>query len=161
MRDTSLVYLLDAHGRVLLGRKKRGRGKDKWNGFGGKIEPGETMRQCAVRELQEECGLVAAPEDLELVADLYFDQPSDPRWSHGGMVYFVRNWQGTVTMSEEMQPRWFSLSELPYDAMWEADKVWLPILLAGKQLRGTILFDEDGDHVLSSVFREVHLDRAK
>ena len=161
MRDTSLVYLLDDHNRVLLGRKKRGMGKDTWNVFGGKIEPGETMRQCAVRELREECGLVAALEDLELVADLYFDQPSDARWSHGGMVYFVRKWQGTVTMSDEMLPRWFSLADLPYEAMWEADKIWLPMLLSGKQLRGTILFAEDGDHVLSSLFQEVHLDRAK
>lgn len=77
MRDTSLVYPLDGQGRILLGRKRRGMGFGKWNGFGGKLEPGETMRQCAVRELQEECGLTAAPEALELVADLYFDQPSD------------------------------------------------------------------------------------
>ena len=38
MRDTSLVYLLDGAGRVLLGRKRRGMGVGKWNGFGGKIE---------------------------------------------------------------------------------------------------------------------------
>ena len=69
MRDTSLVYPLDGQGRILLGRKRRGMGFGKWNGFGGKLEPGETMRQCAVRELQEECGLTAAPEALELVAD--------------------------------------------------------------------------------------------
>ena len=49
MRDTSLVYPVDGQGRVLLGRKKRGMGLGKWNGFGGKIEAGETMRQCAVR----------------------------------------------------------------------------------------------------------------
>ena len=35
MRDTSLVYPIDAQGRVLLGRKKRGMGVNKWNGFGG------------------------------------------------------------------------------------------------------------------------------
>ena len=144
MRDTSLVYLLDGAGRVLLGRKRRGMGVGKWNGFGGKIEPGETMRQCAARELREESGITVRPEDLDLAADLYFDQPSDGRWSHGGM-----------------EPRWFSLDQLPYEEMWEADRIWLPQLLAGKQLRGTILFAPDGDHVIQSIFQEVHLDEKK
>lgn len=161
MRDTSLVYPLDGQGRILLGRKRRGMGFGKWNGFGGKLEPGETMRQCAVRELQEECGLTAAPEALELMADLYFDQPSDAAWSHGGMVYFVRQWQGEPARSDEMEPHWFSLAELPYGTMWQADRIWLPLLLAGKQLRGTVAFAEDGDTVIASVFREVHLDRTK
>lgn len=161
MRDTSLVYLLDRENRVLLGRKRRGMGVGKWNGFGGKIEPGETMRQCAVREFREESGLEVRPEDLDLMADLYFDQPSDGTWSHGGMVYFVRRWQGVPRLSEEMEPRWFSLDQLPYEEMWEADRIWLPRLLAGKQLRGTILFAPDGDHVIDSVFQEVHLDETK
>ena len=161
MRDTSLVYLLDDEGRVLLGRKRRGMGVGKWNGFGGKIEPGETMRQCAVRELREESGITVRPEDLDLAADLYFDLPSDGRWSHGGMVYFVRKWQGVPHLSEEMEPRWFSLDQLPYEEMWEADRIWLPQLLAGKQLRGTNLFAPDGDHVIQSIFQEVHLDEKK
>ncbi len=161
MRDTSLVYLLDGEDRVLLGRKRRGMGVGKWNGFGGKIEAGETMRQCAVRELWEESGIRVRPEDLELMADLYFDQPSDENWSHGGMVYFVRKWEGTPRLSEEMEPRWFRLEELPYDEMWQADCIWLPALLDGKQLRGTILFAPDGDKVTHSLFQEVHLDRTK
>ena len=43
MRDTSLVFPLRKDGSVLLGRKRRGMGLGKWNGFGGKIEQGETM----------------------------------------------------------------------------------------------------------------------
>lgn len=95
MRDTSLVYPVRDDGSILLGRKRRGMGYGKWNGFGGKIEPGETMRQCACRELFEECGLVMAPEKLIAAADLYFHQPSDPEWSHGGIVYFARGWKGS------------------------------------------------------------------
>ena len=64
MRDTSLVFPLDGQGRILLGRKKRGMGYGKWNGFGGKMEIGESMREC-VRELFEECGLFAEEKDLD------------------------------------------------------------------------------------------------
>ncbi len=31
--------------RVLLGMKKRGFGSGKWNGFGGKVESGETLEE--------------------------------------------------------------------------------------------------------------------
>lgn len=32
---------------VLLGMKKRGFGAGKWNGFGGKVQPGETIEEAA------------------------------------------------------------------------------------------------------------------
>ena len=48
----SLIFLLDApSSRVLLGMKKRGFGMGKYNGFGGKLEPGETMRHVRPHEV--------------------------------------------------------------------------------------------------------------
>ncbi len=44
-------------GEILLIRKKRGLGAGKINGPGGRIEPGETPLQCAIRETQEELGV--------------------------------------------------------------------------------------------------------
>ena len=35
--------------KVLLGYKKRGFGEGRWNGFGGKVEPGETIEEGAKR----------------------------------------------------------------------------------------------------------------
>ncbi len=155
MRDTSLVYPVREDGKILLGRKRRGMGYGKWNGFGGKIEEGETMRECVARELFEECGLIVPPSSLEMAGDLYFHQPSDPRWSHAGIVYFAKGWQGTPHLSDEMEPRWFDPSEFPYDEMWMADKVWLPLLLSGKKIRGIIYFAEDGETVYDYDFQEM------
>jgi len=39
--------------------KKRGFGVGKWNGYGGKLEEGESIERCATRELEEECGIVS------------------------------------------------------------------------------------------------------
>jgi len=36
-------------GEILLGYKKRGFGVGKWNGFGGKVEIGETIHDAAKR----------------------------------------------------------------------------------------------------------------
>lgn len=157
MRATSLVFPIDSNGQVLLGRKKRGMGFGKWNGFGGKIENGETMRECAVRELYEECGILANAKDLELVADIYFDQPSDRTWSHPGVIYIVRNWKGTIKSSDEMEPKFFHADNLPYDEMWQADRIWVPMIFSGKKIKGLITFDSDGDTVISYSFNEEEL----
>lgn len=44
------VFVIDEKKRsILLGFKKRGLLEGKWNGFGGKVEPGETILEAASR----------------------------------------------------------------------------------------------------------------
>jgi 8-oxo-dGTP diphosphatase / 2-hydroxy-dATP diphosphatase len=46
----SLVFVRDFdNNKILLGLKKRGFGKGKWNGFGGKLEKDENIIECAKR----------------------------------------------------------------------------------------------------------------
>ena len=90
MKPTTLVFLIDEQHRILLGRKKRGFGADKYNGFGGKINAGESFRQCAVRELYEESGIRVDASNLECVALFDFQFPYDESLTHVGYVYFVR-----------------------------------------------------------------------
>lgn len=52
--EVSAVCLFDEIGRVLTVRK---RGTRKWMLVGGKPEPGETERDCAIREVHEELGV--------------------------------------------------------------------------------------------------------
>lgn len=67
---------------ILLGRKKRGFGVGKYNGFGGKKQENETFRQCAVREIFEEVSLVVQPEDLIPVAIMNFQFPYEEELNH-------------------------------------------------------------------------------
>ena len=43
MKPTTLVFPIDEQNRILLGRKKRGFGANKYNGFGGKLDDGESL----------------------------------------------------------------------------------------------------------------------
>lgn len=147
MRPTTLCFPVRPDGKLLLGRKKRGFGVSKWNGFGGKIEAGENFLQCAVRELREETGLIAREEDLELVGFLDFHFSASPELDHIGFVYFLRQWQGTVQETEEMEPQWFDPAALPYDEMWKGDRTWIPMLLKKEKVKGIITFAEDNEHV--------------
>jgi len=59
--------------------KRRGFGVGKWNGPGGKVEPGETLEQAVVREVKEETGLVVSrPEKMAELIEAAFDgAPAD------------------------------------------------------------------------------------
>ena len=46
------LVIVNQDSKVLLGMKKRGFGTGFYNGFGGKVEPGETILEAAVREVQ-------------------------------------------------------------------------------------------------------------
>ena len=66
VESSTLIVLSNIHERkLLLGKKLRGFGTGKYNGFGGRIEIGETPAQCAQRELMEEANLHVDLEHFE------------------------------------------------------------------------------------------------
>lgn len=147
MKPTTLVFPIDEQNRILLGRKKRGFGADKYNGFGGKLDDGESFRECAIRELFEESGLQGRAEDLECVAAFDFQFPFDESLTHVSYVYFLRAFTGDVEETDEMEPQWLEPNQIPYEHMWDGDSRWLPMLLEGKKLKGPIVFGRDNSMV--------------
>ena len=152
MRHVTLVFLRRhsaAGSEILLAMKKVRFGAGKWNGPGGKVELGETCEQAAVRECREEINVT--PRNLQKTGELhFFDLPDTEHYCH---IYVTTEWDGEPAESEEMRPRWFAESKIPYDQMWPDDKLWLPLLLAGKRFRGKVVIDQD--HVRESELREV------
>ncbi|OGE31127.1 hypothetical protein A2631_04190 [Candidatus Daviesbacteria bacterium RIFCSPHIGHO2_01_FULL_44_29] len=124
--------------------KKTGFGKGKWNGVGGKVEPGESVEQAAKREALEEIGVTITISDLLKVADIQFLFPQglDKNNNQQVSVFLVNNWQGEPTESSEMKPKWFKTSEIPYQQMWSDDKLWLPEVLRGRKISAEFTFDK-------------------
>ena len=60
MKQTTLCFLLNDRGEVLLAMKKRGFGTGKWNGVGGKVQEGEDIAAAALREIKEEIGVTVS-----------------------------------------------------------------------------------------------------
>ena len=156
MENRTLCLLLDKEARRLaLGKKKRGFGKDLYNGFGGKIEEGETIEQAAIRELEEESSVEAGYENLEMVGKLYFTFPTKKEWDQLVYVFKVASWKGEPKESEEMTAEWFDFDQIPYDRMWPDDIYWLPKVLEGKKVVGNFTFDEDNKSLLEYDVKEV------
>jgi len=134
----TLVFVL-RDGQLLLIHKKRGLGAGKINGPGGRIEPGESPEACAVRELMEE--LRITPLGLEELGQHAF-QFADG-YSIFVHVYRASDLRGTPSETEEALPLWVRVEEIPYERMWEDDRLWLPLLLEGRRFEGRFLFDGD------------------
>lgn len=146
MKQATIVFCLRGDD-ILLGMKKQGFGVGKWNGFGGKVKDGETIAEAAARELQEEAGINADPNDLAQVAQLEFWFADTPIFE--AHVFTVHSWRGEPAESDEMRPQWFSHADIPWDTMWSDDPIWLPEVLAGRTVKGVFRFDEAGEIVLA------------
>jgi len=134
----NLVFLTRGE-EVLLIHKKTGFGAGKINGPGGKLEPGETAMESAVREVQEE--LLITPSKLQEMGILHFDFVDGLRLHC--TVFLGTEFEGVPTETREAKPEWFRIDEVPYDRMWADDRHWLPQLLAGKAFQAWFRFDEE------------------
>lgn len=138
-RKIVTLVLVHENGKVLLGMKKDGFGGGWWNGFGGKVEPGETVEAAARRELMEEVGIDV--EKLEKAGMLYFDIEGDDKL-HEGHIFRASGVIGEpVETSEMVTPRWFDESEIPYDKMWKGDDAWMPLFFKGVPFEGILTFN--------------------
>jgi 8-oxo-dGTP diphosphatase/2-hydroxy-dATP diphosphatase len=119
--------------KILLGKKKRGYATGVWNGYGGKVEEGESVETAMIRELYEESGLTAT--EHEKVAHITFTSDIEDYISDCH-IYKIHSYDGDLIETEEMLPKWFDFSEIPYQEMWPDDIHWLPKVLEGKKVRG-------------------------
>jgi 8-oxo-dGTP diphosphatase len=149
MRDATLVFLLRDHPRreLLLGMKNRGFGSGKYNGFGGKVESGETIEHAAARELSEECGITVSVRDLMQAAHLEFFFPAQSDWNQAVHVFLAERWRGEPAETGEMTPAWFPLDAIPYEQMWADDPYWLPLILRGEFVEATFIFRDDNETI--------------
>lgn len=136
-RATLMLIIRDA--QILLIHKKRGLGAGKFNGPGGRLEPGETPVQAAIREVEEEIGVT--PSGVQPAGELCF-QFVDGHSIHG-YVFTADDFVGEPRETDEAVPFWFPLAAIPYHNMWADDRIWIPLVLEGKRFVGRFLFDGD------------------
>ncbi len=134
----TLVFVTEGE-RVLLIRKKRGLGAGKINAPGGRLEPGETPLEAAIRETQEE--LRITPKQLSYAGENLFQFVDG--YSIHVYVYAATDYDGEPTETEEASPIWTDTNAIPYEEMWEDDRLWVPLVLEGVSFFGRYLFDDD------------------
>lgn len=145
LKKATLLFLVkQEEGKIkeiCLAIKKRGLGVNKWNGVGGKVENNETIEEGAIRETKEEIDVLV--QDIKKVAEIYFYFLDSPSFNQKVYVYFSYFWQGEPKETEEMNPKWFNVKNIPYKNMWSDDIFWLPKVLEGKLVNAMFKFREN------------------
>ncbi len=143
MQLSTLVFLfrtVESKRELLMIHKRRGQGAGLWNVPGGKNLEGELPTEAASRECVEETGL--KPLHLESRGWLRFCFLSkDLGWSNCASVFVSNEYQGELCgPNEECEPKWVRVDQIPWNAMWEADRFWMPLVLRNKQVQWDVVF---------------------
>ncbi len=147
MTVEATICLIRRDNRLLLQRKAAGRfGGGRWNAPGGKLRPGESRRDCAVREVLEETGLEVLDSRPQGKFEEYFGDGEEPAWIVH--VFTSSRFSGELQANGEGHLRWFSERRLPYARMWPSDRLWLPHVLAGGEFEATFWFDAAAGRLL-------------
>ena len=113
--------------------------KNKWNGLGGKLEPGESPEECVKREVFEESGLIIESPNLHGVITFpKFDGIDD--WIV--FVYTANNFEGNLIECNEGKLDWVSDDQLLNLNLWEGDKIFIPWLTQDKFFSAKFIYEK-------------------
>lgn len=138
----TLVYVKRTGQTLMLHRIKRAGDmhQGKWNGLGGKFEPGESPEMCAIREVYEESGLTIHNPELRGILT-FPDFRSGEDWY--AFVFVARTFSGTLIDSTEGVLQWIDDDRLLDLPLWEGDRIFLPWLDQAHFFSGRFVY-EDG-----------------
>lgn len=143
--NTTVCHVINGT-KLLLIHGTRGINKGKWNGPGGKIEPGEDPERSALRELQEETGLNA--NHLLYHGTLKFYNNGGKQLSILNYLFSTKEFNGETRATEEGELKWFDISKMPYESMWADDIYWIDLMFSGQRFDAEFYFDETNSKVV-------------
>ncbi|UPG86777.1 8-oxo-dGTP diphosphatase [Luteibacter aegosomatis] len=130
----TLGYVLSPDGGRVLMIHRNARQDDqhlgKYNGLGGKMEPGEDIAACMRREIREEAGIECV--EMRLRGTLNWPGFGKRGEDWLGFIFVITRYEGTPLKSNpEGALEWVSVDALDALPMWEGDRHFLPLVFDG------------------------------
>ncbi len=127
-RHTLMVYRNKKPGDIHAG---------KWNGLGGKFEPGETPEECVIREVREESGLEIMNPRLHGLVMFPGFKGND--WYV--FVFTATEFTGELIESPEGVLRWVPDEELESLSLWPSDRIFFQWMREGKFFSAKFVYE--------------------
>lgn len=106
------AVILDGN-RILLVRRGQEPSKDLWSLPGGRVEPGETVREALVREVLEETSLSVEPVEIAGVRDVIARQGDDLLFHYVIISFRARVISGEPAAATDVaELRWVPFDEI-------------------------------------------------
>ena len=131
----TLGYVMspDRHKTLLIHRNTRADDHHlgKYNGLGGKLEPGEDVVAGLKREIREEANLVC--EAIELRGTISWPGFGKNGEDWFGFIFRINRYQG-IPLSENAEGSllWVSVENILDLPLWEGDRYFLPLVFWGR-----------------------------
>jgi 8-oxo-dGTP diphosphatase len=145
MKLATLCYLRKDNHTLMVHRikKKNDMHTGKWNGLGGKLEPGETPEECARREIWEESGLMIKSLNLKgMITFPGFFNEED--WYT--FLFVIDDFEGELIDSPEGHLQWIPDGKLLMLNLWPGDRIFIPWLDKPGFFSGKFVY-QDGELV--------------
>ena len=116
------VIIINEHGELLLGKRTD---NQKWGYAGGSMNLGESVEDCARRELLEEMNLIADELEFFMInsgEETHYIYPNGDEVYNVEIVYLCRKYHG------DMRPQESELSELRFFSPEQLPEVSEPII---------------------------------
>ncbi len=118
------------NGKVLVGKRKGSHGKNEYAWPGGHLEYGESIIDCAIREVKEETGIETQNIRFQFVANVLKYLPK--HYVHIGLVADWKSGEAKVLEPEKVEEwLWRDLDSLP-EPLFEMCRLQLEALKTGQ-----------------------------
>lgn len=153
MKKTTLCYLIKDDSYLMLKRDKKTNDPNhsKYIGVGGKVEPGESVTECLLREVYEETGFKLSSYDYHGI--IYFH--SDTFESEEMHLFTSSEYLGTLKETIEGSFYYVKQTEVYELNLWEGDPIFLKAIEEKRPFFRLNLYYKK-DKLISHQFLEAH-----
>lgn len=140
MKLATLCYLKRDGKTLMIHRVKKDNDihRGKWNGLGGKFDPGESPEECVIREVREESGLLIRNPQLKGILT-FPDFAEGEDWY--AFVFVARDFEGELRDSTEGELKWIEDDRILDLELWEGDRFFIPYLDRPGTFSGKFIYD--------------------
>lgn len=143
VKETTLCFIVkdDKVLMMLRNKKKNDVFLNKYNGLGGRVERGESAKQCILREVMEEAGVLLTR--YEYVGKVHFKNFGYQMGSELMYCFVAYDYKGKIGECDEGELVWINIDEVLNLPLWEGDKYFVMNIIKNKKFKGTLEYKED------------------